>query len=228
LKILVVDDEKGFTDLIGEHLSAAGFEAVTASGGSEALDSLKGSHFDLVVLDVMMPDMDGLEVLEAMRKSHNRTPVIFLTAKAAEADRVKGLKNGADDYGTKPFSMAELLERIRAVLRRSLPGSDIQSISIGKKIVDFQKLVIVSGRKKEEMSPHEAGILRALASEPGKIFSRDEILDRIWGMEAFPTNRTVDNYIVKLRQKIEPDPGKPRYIHTVYGAGYKLDPEGSA
>jgi DNA-binding response OmpR family regulator len=189
---------------------------------------LKAAHYDLVVLDVMMPDMDGTAVLQSMRKARNRTPVIFLTAKVEEADRIKGLKTGADDYVTKPFSMAELLERVRAVLRRSLPGSDIQSIWIGKRMVDFEKLIITAGKHKEEMAPHEASILRVLASEPGKVFSRDEILDRIWGMEAFPTNRTVDNYIVKLRQKLEPDPANPRYIHTAYGAGYKLDLTASA
>jgi DNA-binding response OmpR family regulator len=223
LKILVVDDEKGFTEIIGEHLAGAGFEVGTASGGAQALDMLKGAHYDLVVLDVMMPGIDGTAVLQSMRKSGDRTPVIFLTARAEEADRIKGLKTGADDYVTKPFSMGELLERIRAILRRSMPGSDTRSLKIGKSSVDFEKLLIVTGKEKKEMAPHEASILRLLASEPGRIFSRDEILDRIWGMEAFPSNRTVDNYIVKLRQKIEPDPGRPRYIHTVYGAGYKLD-----
>jgi len=223
MKILVVDDEKGFTEIISDHLKAEHFEADCASSGAEALDLLKGGRYNMVVLDIMMPKMDGISVLQTMRKSGDETPVIFLTAKAAETDRIKGLKTGADDYITKPFSMAELLERIRAILRRSAPGSDIRSMKIGKNIVDLEKLTITRGSRVEEIGHFEADLLRLLASKTGKVFSRDEILDKVWGAEAFPTNRTVDNYIVKLRQKLEPDAKEPRYIISVYGAGYKLE-----
>ncbi|MBA4386730.1 MAG: DNA-binding response regulator [Verrucomicrobia bacterium] len=222
MKILVVDDERGFTEVISDHLRAEHFEVDCASGGAEALDLVKGTRYHLVVLDIMMPKVDGIKVLQTMRKNGDNTPVIFLTAKAEERDKISGLGLGADDYVTKPFSMAELLARIRTVLRRTMPGSEIATLKIGKNVIDFQKLTVTRGSRTEEMRPYEADIIRLLASEPGKVFSRDEILNRIWGMEAFPTNRTVDNYIVKLRQKIEPDASKPRYIVSVYSAGYKL------
>jgi len=222
MKILVVDDEKGFTEVIRDHLIQEDFEVECASGGSEALDILKGKRFHLVVLDIMMPRVDGLQVLKTMRKNNDDTPVIFLTAKAEEEDKIRGLGLGADDYITKPFSMAELLARIRTVLRRAAPGSELTSLKIGKYLVDFVKFTISRGSNTEEMGRYETDVLRLLASTPGKVFSRDEILNRVWGMEAFPTNRTVDNYIVKLRQKLEPNPDKPRYILSIYGSGYKL------
>jgi DNA-binding response OmpR family regulator len=223
MRILVVDDEKGFTEVISDYLKADRFEVDCASGGAEALDMLKGCRYHLIVLDIMMPGMDGIRVLQTMRNGGDDTPVIFLTAKAAETDRIKGLKTGADDYVTKPFSMAELMERIKAVLRRAAPGSDINSLKIGKNIVDFDKFTITRGNRVEAMGNYEASLLRLLASKPGKIFARDEILDKIWGVEAFPSNRTVDNYIVKLRQKLEPGAKEPHYIVSVYGAGYKLN-----
>lgn len=222
MKILVVDDEKGFTEVIGDHLKAEHFEVDCASNGIQALDLLKGSRYHLVVLDVMMPRMDGLRVLQTMRDNGDGTPIIFLTAKAEEMDKIKGLKVGADDYVTKPFSMAELLERIRAVLRRASPGSEIQSLRIGKNVVDFDKLTVTRAGRTESMGHYEANLLRLLASRPGKIFSREEILNQVWGMDAFPTNRTVDNYIVKLRQKLEPGDKEPHHVISVYGAGYKL------
>lgn len=225
MKILVVDDEKGFTDVIKEHLESENFEVDCASGGTEALDLLKGNRYHLAILDIMMPRVDGLQVLKTMRKNGDDTPVIFLTARAQEEDKIKGLGLGADDYVTKPFSMGELLARIRTVLRRASPGSELASLKIGKNVVDFEKFTITRGTKTEEISRYEADILRLLASDPGKIFARDEILNRIWGMEAFPTNRTVDNYIVKLRQKLETDPKEPRYVISVYGTGYKLSLE---
>lgn len=223
MRILVVDDERGFTEVISDYLKAEHFDVDCASNGVEALDMLKGCRYHLMVLDIMMPKMDGIRVLQTIRAGGDDTPVIFLTAKADETDRIKGLKIGADDYVTKPFSMAELMERIRAVLRRAAPGSEINSLKIGKNTVDFDKFTIARGSKVESIGHYEASLLRLLASKPGKIFSRDEILDKIWGVDAFPTNRTVDNYIVKLRQKLEPGAKEPRHIISVYGAGYKLN-----
>lgn len=225
MKILVVDDERGFTEIISDHLRAGNFEVDCANSGTAALDLFKGGKYHLAILDIMMPDLDGLQVLQKLRKSGDNTPVIFLTARAEEADKIKGLGLGADDYITKPFSMGELLARVRTVLRRAAPGSDINTLKIGRNIIDFEKLTVTRGGKTEEMRPYEADLLRLLASEPGKIFSRDEILNRVWGQDAFPTNRTVDNYIVKLRQKLEPDNKEPRYIISVYSAGYKLNLE---
>ena len=225
MKVLVVDDEKGFTEVISDRLRAEHFEADCASDGAEALDMIKGTRYHIVILDIMMPKVDGVNVLQTMRKNGDNTPVIFLTARAEEEDRIRGLGLGADDYITKPFSMAELLARVHTVLRRTMPGSGITMLKIGKNLVDFEKLTVTRGGRTEPMYPYEADILRILASEPGKIFSRDEILNRIWGMEAFPTNRTVDNYIVKLRKKLESGAGRHHYIVSVYGAGYKLNLE---
>jgi DNA-binding response OmpR family regulator len=222
MKILVADDEKGFTEVISDRLKSENFEVDCAFDGEMALDLLKGARYHIAILDIMMPKVDGLKVLQTMRKSGDDTPVIFLTAKVEETDKIKGLGLGADDYVTKPFSMAELMARIRTVLRRTMPGSELITLKIGKNVIDFDKLTVARGAHTEPMRPYEADIIRLLASEPGKVFSRDEILNRIWGMEAFPTNRTVDNYIVKLRQKLEPDARKPRYIVSVYSAGYKL------
>ncbi|OGV60980.1 MAG: hypothetical protein A2283_10030 [Lentisphaerae bacterium RIFOXYA12_FULL_48_11] len=225
MKILVVDDEKGFTEVISDSLKTEHFEVDCASSGTEALDLLKGEKYHLVILDIMMPKVDGIQVLKTMRKNNDTTPVIFLTAKAEEEDKIKGLGIGADDYVTKPFSMKELTARIRTILRRASPGSELTSIKVGKSLIDFEKFTITQGHRTEPIGRYETDILRMLASDPGKIFSRDEILNRVWGIEAFPTNRTVDNYIVKLRQKLEPDLKEPRYIISVYGSGYKLCPD---
>lgn len=223
MRILVVDDEKGFTDAIRDNLEAENFEVDCASGGRAALDFLKGTRYHLVVLDIMMPDIDGLQVLKTMRKGGDDTPVIFLTARAADEDKVRGLGLGADDYITKPFSVAELVARIRSVLRRAAPGSGLKKLKIGKYLVDFDKFTLSCGSRTEFLSHYETELLRLLASSPGKVFSRDEILNKVWGIEAFPTNRTIDNYVVKLRQKIEKNPKKPRNIVSIYGSGYKLD-----
>jgi len=225
MNILVVDDEKGFTEVIRNHLEAEQFTVDTANQGAAALDLIRARRYHLIVLDILMPGQDGWAVLKTLRTEGQKTPVIFVTAKAEESDKVKGLAMGADDYITKPFSLAELTARIRSVLRRSAPGSDINRLTLGPCTICFDAATLTRGGKSFPLSRYEVDILRLLASEPGKIFSRDEILDRVWGVDAFPTNRTVDNYIVKLRKKIEDDPQNPARLISVYGAGYKLIPE---
>ena len=225
MKILVVDDERAMTEAVKDNLVYEHFEVDTASGGNEALDFLKGERYDLIILDVMMPDMDGFEVLRRIQKAGDNTPVIFLTARAEDTDKIRGLGLGADDYITKPFNLKELIARVNAVLRRTAPGSELKSIRIGRMAINFTRQVIeYSGRSSccESLGRYETAILRLLVSEPGKVFTRDEILDRIWGLAAYPTNRTIDNYIVKLRQKIETDPKNPRHLISCYGSGYKL------
>ena len=218
MKILVVDDEKAMANAIRDNLEFEGFQVDCTYGGQQALDCLLADHYRLIVLDVMMPDIDGFEVLSKLRKSGKETPVIFLTARASEADKLRGLDLGADDYVVKPFSILELVARVKAVLNRTAPGSKIEPLQIGDVRVDFTKLTVGT----QELGRYEADILRLLASEPGRVFSRDEILDQVWGTSAFPTNRTIDNHIVKLRQKIEPDPTNPIHLLTAYGKGYKL------
>ncbi len=222
MKLLVVDDEKAMTDAIADNLEFEGFQVTRAYGGQQALDALLAEKHALVVLDVMMPDLDGFEVLARLRANKDQTPVIFLTARSAEADKLRGLGLGADDYVEKPFSVLELIARVKAILNRTSPGSGLDFLEIGNARIDFNKLSIELNGKQEELGRYEADILRLLASEPGRVYSRDDILNAIWGMEAFPTNRTIDNYIVKLRQKIEPDPKHPQYLHSIYGKGYKL------
>lgn len=218
MKLLVVDDEKAMANAIRDNLVFEGYQVDCAYGGQQALDGLLGKKYSLVVLDIMMPDIDGFEVLSKLRGNNDNTPVIFLTARSAEADKLRGLGLGADDYVVKPFSILELVARVKAVLNRTAPGSEIETLQLGNTLVDFTKLLAGT----QELGRYEADILRLLASNPERVFSRDEILNQVWGMEAFPTNRTIDNYIVKLRQKIEPDPTHPIHLLSVYGKGYKL------
>ena len=222
MKLLVVDDEKAMADAICDNLEFEGYAVDCAYGGQEALDALMAEKYALVVLDVMMPDIDGFQVLEKIRSGKDDTPVIFLTARSAEADKLRGLGLGADDYVVKPFSVLELVARVKAVLNRTHPGANLQTLRLGTTVVDFKKLTTTREGKEEELGRYEADILQLLAAEPGRVFSRDDILDKIWGVEAFPSNRTIDNHIVKLRQKIEPDPKQPKHLLSVYGKGYKL------
>jgi DNA-binding response OmpR family regulator len=224
MKLLVVDDEKAMANAIRDNLEFEGYQVDCAYGGQPALDCLLKEKYALVILDVMMPDLGGFDVLEQLRSGNDHTPVIFLTARSAEADKLRGLGLGADDYVVKPFSILELIARVKVVLKRTAPGSELEDLQLDEIHIDFAKLTVTSNGTTEELGRYEADILRLLASEPGRVFSRSEILDAVWGMEAFPSNRTIDNYMVKLRQKIESDPKEPKYILSVYGKGYKLQP----
>lgn len=221
-RILVVEDEKAIAIGLKDNLVHEGFEVEICHNGAKALDRLRGSPFDLVLLDVMMPRMTGFELLELMHREHLFVPVVFLTARVSDEDKLAGLGLGADDYITKPFNVLVLIARVKAVLRRVKPGADLTNLVLGDREVDFRRQEVRGPNKKWLIGRYECNVLRLLASEPGRVFSRDEILNEVWGMEAFPSNRTVDNYIVKLRQKIEPSLKEPRYIHSIYGTGYKL------
>jgi DNA-binding response OmpR family regulator len=222
MKLLVVDDEKAMADAIRDNLDFEGYQTTTAYGGLQALDCLQADKYNLVILDIMMPDMDGFDVLSKLRKNNDNTPVIFLTARSSEADKLRGLGLGADDYVVKPFSILELIARVKAVLKRTTSGSAIKTLEVGSAHIHLANLTVELNGQKEELGRYEADILRLLASELGRVFSRNEILDHVWGVKAFPTNRTIDNYIVKLRQKIEPKPKHPKHLHSVYGKGYRL------
>lgn len=227
MKLLVVDDERAMADAIRDNLEYEGYEVDCAYGGQQALARLLGDNYNLVVLDVMMPDLDGFTVLTRLRQGKDDTPVIFLTACSTETDKLRGLSLGADDYLVKPFSILELIARVKAVLHRTTPGSQLETLDLGAARVDLTHLTVSLNGREQELGRYEADILRLLASEPGRVFSRDEILDHVWGVDALPTNRTVDNYLVKLRQKIEPSPKHPRHLLTVYGKGYRLVAETS-
>ena len=224
-RILIIEDDlsilRGLKDILGEE----GYEVVAALDGEAGLRLAREKNPHLIVLDVMLPGMDGFQLCRKLRKEECSVPILMLTARGEEADRVKGLDLGADDYVAKPFSLPELLARIRALLRRAPDGSskhvpDI--LRLGDVTIDFKKFEARRGAAILEMSRKEFGILRCMASRPGEVFSRTELLDAVWGEDSFPTTRTVDNHIASLRAKIEEDPSRPRFLVTMHGVGYKL------
>lgn len=235
--ILVVDDEPALTDVVTYNLRQAGFETVVALSGREALRLVEDAPPDLVILDLMLPELDGLTVCRTLRERHPSLPVVMLTARDSELDRVLGLETGADDYVTKPFSPRELVARVRAVLRRAgRPGAGVErgesaSGRDGRRVTLTPDLVLdLAGRevrKKGEpvgLTPTEFRLLEALASHPGQALSRGQLFRLAWGEDAFGDERTVDVHIRHLREKLEDAPSEPRLILTVRGYGYKLRP----
>jgi DNA-binding response OmpR family regulator len=221
MKILVVDDDPDIVRLLKYFLEAKGRQVQTASTGAEALELFKREPPDLVILDVMLPGMDGWTVLQKIRES-SQVPVLMLTGKDAPTDKAKGLLSGADDYIAKPFDLAELEARIVAVMRRYKPSARPALIRVGDlEIDDSVKHVKVKGRT-VSLSPKEYELLKLLASEPGRVFSHQEIIAAVWQNKPFITSSDVTKYIYLLREKLEDDPENPRYILTVRGFGYKL------
>jgi DNA-binding response OmpR family regulator len=222
--VLVVEDEPDMAAGLQDAIEIEGFRVLTTGLGKEAITMAKSGRFDCIVLDLMLPDCDGFKVCETIRSFSPAVPILMLTARSQEVDKLRGFKCGADDYLTKPFSVAELLVRIEALMRRSkLAGKkELESFKVGDCSVNLKMQTITSKGRVHPLGYYEAEILRLLYEKANQPISREEILDRIWGIEANPTNRTVDNFIVKLRKKIEPDPAQPRRILTVYGQGYKL------
>ena len=230
VKLLVIEDEDAVRTGIVEALAAEGYEVTACEDGVSGLEKFRTNSADLVVLDVMMPKMDGFEVLRQIRATKLTTPVLMLTAKAAEVDKVVGLEIGADDYLTKPFSMREFLARVKALLRRAQfkPQSEGDSVAelvnltIGRVVIDFRTYRAHRGTDEIDLSAKEYDLLRCLASRPDVPVSRNQLLDEVWGYNSYPTTRTVDNFIARLRHKIEEEPDKPRHILTVHGVGYKF------
>ncbi|MBT8491358.1 MAG: response regulator [Deltaproteobacteria bacterium] len=226
LKILVVDDEKDLVDLIAYNLEREGFETLGAYNGEEALKIVKTEKPDLVILDLMLPGIQGLDVCSVIRKDRDTAtiPVIMVTAKGEEIDKILGLEIGADDYITKPFSVRELLARVRAVLRRFKVSSEIEekeTFDFMGLHIDFNSHVVMVNGKHVELSPTEFKMLRFLSRRPGRVYTRDQILDHVWG-EAFVEPRTVDVHVKRLRAHIEENIAEPHYILTVRGVGYKF------
>jgi DNA-binding response OmpR family regulator len=223
-KILLVEDEVKLARVVADYLTAAGFDVLKAYTGREALAFFRHEKPDLVILDIMLPEMNGLEVAKIIRKESS-IPIIMLTAKVEESDRVLGLEMGADDYITKPFSLRELVARVKAVLRRAKGEVFTPTLRVGDIEIDLQKREVTVAGKPVELTPTEFEILNLLARHPGRVFTRLEILQRIQSYAYESYERTVDVHIRNLRKKIEPDPKNPRYILTVYGVGYKLAEE---
>ncbi len=226
LPILIVDDERAMREGLRDNLEFEGYAVDQAADGEAALAKLTDGAYRLVILDVMMPKRSGFEVLRQVRAAGVRTPVILLTAKAEEFDAVRGLEFGADDYVTKPFGLGELLARIRAVLRRveGPAAGSREVIDVGRLHVDLGSYTATSDGADVPMTHLEVEVLRHFAARPGAVVSRDELLDEVWGADVAPTARTVDNFVLKLRQKAEPDPSRPRHFVTVHGVGYKFLP----
>ena len=221
--ILVIDDEPHITLGLKDALEFEGFRVVTASNGKDGAQLARQEHPHAILLDLMLPDVNGYQVCEDVRHFDAFVPIIMLTAKSQEADKIRGLDAGADDYVTKPFSVGELVARIRAIFRRANRPSESATFNLGKLTVNVAAHTLErAGKPAESLSFYEVELLRMLFERAGQPVSREEILNKIWGVDANPTNRTIDNFIVKLRRKIEKHPDKPEHILTVYGFGYKL------
>jgi len=223
-RVLVVDDDINTVELVKLYLNRDGYKVITANEGNEALRTARDSHPDLIVLDLMLPGIDGLEICRTLR-SESDVPIIMLTAKTTEEDRLTGLQLGADDYVTKPFSPRELAARVRAVLRR-LPEESVDrgptEVHHDKLIVNFLKHEVSVGGKLISLTPIEFKLLGVLVKEPGRVFSRSQLIEKAIGYDFEGFDRTIDVHILNLRRKLEPDMDHPKYVKTVYGAGYKF------
>ena len=223
-RILVVDDEAHLADGIRENLAAEGYATDVAYDGEAGLDAIRNGQFDLAVVDVMMPRMDGLELCGSMRREGNQTPVLFLTVKGAPEDRVRGFEAGGDDYLTKPFHLRELLLRVAAILRRTRWYEEAKpNLEFGGNRIDFRTYKALAWDGTEHNLTHkEAMIVQALAEREAEIVTREDILDRVWGYEVFPSTRTIDNFIVRIRKRFERNPEAPLHFHTIRGVGYRF------
>jgi len=221
-RILVVEDETAIAFGLELDLKSEGYDVVIESDGESALRRARKEAFDLILLDVMLPRKDGFEVCRELRRGGSKTPVIMLTAKAQEAEKVLGLEIGADDYVTKPFSPRELRARVKAALRRTAED-DLPICRFGDAEVDFGRCELRRAGKPVELTALEFKLLTAFVRNRGKVLSRTRLLDLVWGHGTFVTDRVVDNHVVTLRKKVEPEPSEPRYIVSVRGMGYRFD-----
>ncbi|MCA9731277.1 MAG: response regulator transcription factor [Deferribacteres bacterium] len=225
-KILIVEDEESMRRGLRDNLVFEGYEVDMAAEGEAGLKKILENQYHLVLLDVMMPRMSGFDVCQKARKNGIQTPIILLTAKGEEIDKVLGLELGADDYITKPFSLRELLARVKAALRRQneFVATTGELIQFGDLEVDLSKFIARRAGYEVQLTHREFEIIRHLWEHKNEVVSREELLNAVWGYDAFPTTRTIDNFMLKLRQKAEADPQHPRHILTVHGIGYKFIP----
>lgn len=227
-RLLVVEDEAHLAEVIADNLELEGYAVEVVGDGLKALERVRAEPPALILLDVMLPGLDGFEVCERLRAEGSAVPILFLTARNENDDRVRGLELGGDDYLGKPFDLRELILRVRAILKRSQwlqePSRAGERLVLGEAVVDFRTFTALVGGRETRLSTKETLILRCLAERAGEVVSRAEILDRVWGYDAFPTTRTIDNFVVRLRRILEPDPAEPRYLHTIRGTGYRLTP----
>ena len=221
-RLLLVEDEPGLVLTLTDRLAREGYTVENAVDGESGLDRAVASPFDLIVLDLMLPRMNGLDVLRELRRRGNETPVIVLTARGQVVDKVVGLKLGADDYVTKPFEMMELLARIEAKLRRAPAARTADGYQFGAVAIDFRKAEVTRDGQPLDLAAREFQLLRYFIEHRGATLTREELLNEVWGYNAMPSTRTVDVHVAWLRQKLEPTPKHPQYILTVHGLGYKF------
>lgn len=225
MRILLVEDEENIRDTVRLNLELEGYEVVATGNGRKALELIGGQHFDLLLLDVMLPDVDGFTITEQVRLSNTETPILLLTAKDMAQDRVTGLKKGADDYLTKPFNLEELLLRVQILLRRSqrVKGEPLELYEFGDNKINFDTFEATAWNGKEIMlTKKEAMLLKLLVERKNEVVSRNQILQAVWGYDVFPSTRTIDNFILAFRKYFEKEPKEPRYFHSIRGVGYKF------
>jgi DNA-binding response OmpR family regulator len=224
-KILIIEDDLTIVKGLETAFKFHGFDVLAADSSEKGLPLFQQEKPDLVILDIMLPGLDGFEACKKIREQDRQTPIIMLTAKSQESDKLLGFELGADDYVTKPFSAKELIARVKAVLKRtSHVPTQKQTVTIGSAVVNFDNFTVSKGGEECSLSPKEHAILKLFVDHPDTVISRSRIIDEVWGDEYFPSPKTIDNFVVKLRSKIEDNPKKPRYILTVHGAGYKFKP----
>lgn len=228
-RILLVEDEKHLLDVIQLNLELEGYEVVTADKGKLALKKFQEQAFNLIILDVMLPEIDGFTLCEQMRMSNADIPILFLTAKDAGKDKVEGLKKGADDYLTKPFNLEEFLLRVKVLIKRSkqlMPEpSEIKTYQFGNNEVNFVTYIAKGVKGEFNLTKKEVALLKLLIERKNQVVSRQEILQFVWGYDVFPSTRTIDNFILNFRKNFEQDPKSPEYFHSVRGVGYKFTNE---
>ena len=221
-RILIVEDEPAMVAGLRDNFEYEGYEVLSAADGAEGLERALADEPDLVVLDVMMPRLSGLDVCKQLKVKKPQLPIIMLTARGQEIDKVVGLELGADDYVTKPFSIRELMARVKAVLRRIAPATPAEVYRFSDIEVNVRSNEVLRNGNRVELSAKEFALLAYFIAHPAETLSRDRLLDAVWGYENYPNTRTVDTHIVHLRQKLEPNPEEPRFILTVHGTGYKF------
>jgi DNA-binding response OmpR family regulator len=225
-RILVIEDDSAILAGVRDNLELEGYEVLTADLGRKGLDLARKKKPDLIVLDLMLPDLGGYEICKILREEKSESFILMLTAKKEEVDKVRGLTLGADDYVTKPFSVLEFLARVKAVLRRgSRKGQEVKKLRFGNVAVDFVKFEASKGGKPLALTAREFKLLKYFAENRGRVVTRNDLLDKVWGYKMFPTTRTVDNHMMRLRKQVEDDPASPRYLLSVRGVGYKFAEE---
>ena len=222
-RVLIVEDERGIAMALEDDLTLEGYRVEVIGDGAEAVKRARTTPFDVILLDVMLPGKDGFEVCRELRRGGITTPILMLTARAQEAEKVLGLEAGADDYVTKPFGIRELRARIAALLRRSGGGTTPRVVRVGDVDVDFDRGEIRRGEQVSQLTALEFKLLQVFIRAPGRILSREQLISEAWGPNTFVTDRVVDNHIGSLRRKLEPDATEPRYLRNIRGLGYRFD-----